>query len=194
MKQIGQLGAPLLSYEGVGDVTVEEDGNRLESRGYFEASHLSSSRVAVGFVPNDRRRTSRIELQTDPNCELSFIGQDFDGWNLKTIGPTLFSRVSRLFMPVLFMPVAVRPTALNFSAQYIEASRREASAAGYHKSRFLVSNLLWDNNSGQEPEPFNLEVPDFEVEIMPVDDYTEVAHRLRNMHGVGPTAHVWIRS
>ena len=189
MKQIGQLGTPLVSYEGVGDVTVEEDSNRLESRGYFEASHLSSGRVAVGFVPNDRRRPSRIELRADPNCELSFVGQDFDGWNLKTIGRTLFSRISWLLMPT-----AIYPTALNFSAQYIEATRRGASETGYHKSRFLVSSLLWDSDSGEEPEPFQLEVHDFEVEVIPVDDYIEVAHRLRNMHGVEPTAHVWIRS
>ena len=189
MKQIGQLGAPLVSYEGVGDVTVEEDSNRLESRGYFEVSHLSSGRVAAGFVPHDGGRASRIELRTDPGCELSFVGQDFDGWTLKTIGPTLFSRLSWLFMPM-----AIRPTALNFSAQYIEATRSGASETGYDRSRFLVSNLLWERDSGEEPEPFQLEAHGFGVEVMPVDDYMEVAHRLRNMHGVEPTAHVGIRS
>ena len=189
MKQIGQLGAPLVSYEGVGDVTVEEDSNRLESRGYFEVSHLSSGRVAAGFVPHDRGRASRIELRTDPDCELSFVGQDFDGWTLRSIGPTLFSRIGWLFMPL-----AIRPTALNFSAQYIEATRRGASETGYQKSSFLVSNLLWESDSGEEPEPFQLEVDDYVVEVMPVDDYIEVAHRLRNMHGVEPTAHVWLRS
>ena len=189
MKLIRQLGIPLVSYEGVGSVRVEEDSTRLDIRGYFEASHLPSGRVAVGFVPTGRIHRSEIEPRTDPNCELSFEGRDLDYWTLKTVDQTFFSRLEWLFLSTLPHPIT-----LHFSAQCVEAKRRGASETGYKKAHFLVSNLLWLYNSVGGPDAIHLEVQGFNVIVAPVDNYSEVAERLRSMNGVEPTARVSIET
>ena len=189
MKTVEKYGPPIIGYEGACSVTVDEGQNRVESKGYFEALQFSSGRIVTRVIPTDRPRGLKFGGRPDSNCELSFTGADTGGWNLKTKGQTFFSRIGWLFAPM-----AMHPSELSFGAQYLETFQRRASPWGYSKVRFLVSNLLWDDNSGEEPEPIRLRVRNFGIVVKPVGDYADVAERLTHGHGAEPTAWIYIES
>ena len=189
MKSIEQFGKPLVKYAGEANFKVEERDTKLEGTGNFEAAQFSSGRISVSVVPTDTLRPSKVSLRVDPECELSFEGQDLHGWSLEPGGQVSFSRFHWLLAPM-----ARQPVELSFAAQYIAAKLKGASKDGYSKTRFLVSNLLWNDNDREEPEPIRLSAQGFEIVITPIDDYLTIAPRLRSTRGVEPTAHVCIET
>ena len=190
MKSMDHFGEALASYDGVAQTKFEEGETRVEANGYFEAAQFPSGLIAVYVVPTRVSSPStEVSLAAGPGNGFSFEGHDLNGWNLKTSGQTFFSRLSWLFLPMV-----QRPTEISLSPQSVKATRMGASESGYTKAHFLVSNFLWHDDSDEEPEPLQIEVDGFKAEIKPVDDYTEVAQRLMSVHGVEPTARVYIES
>ena len=189
MSSIRRFGIPLAGYEGVARVTVEERDTKTERSGCFEAAQFPSGRTAVSFVPTELPRPTRISLRDDPEAEISFHGTDADGWTITFSGETYYSRLSWMFAPI-----TGQATEVSLGAQYMEARREGAREDGYGRMRFVVSNLLWHDASDDEPEPIELSVQDFEVTVVPIDDYAEIAQRLAGTHGVEPTALVCIQA
>ena len=83
------------------------------------------------YLRNDPK-LSRIESGADDLYDLSFSGNDVDGWSLRTIGQTLFSPVAWMLLPG-----QTQPSELRFSAQYIEATRKGSMPDGYSQGTFL---------------------------------------------------------
>ncbi|MCY3802228.1 MAG: hypothetical protein OXG46_11700 [Chloroflexi bacterium] len=189
MKSMEQFGKPLVKYAGVANFKVEEQDYKVEGTGNFEAAQFPSGRIAASVVPTDIPRPGKVSLQANPECELSFEGQDSQGWSLKPGGEMFFSRVHWLFAPM-----ARQPDELSLGAQYIAAKRKNASEDGYSKTRFLISNLLWHRNDREQPEPIRLTDQGFEIVITPIDDYLTIAPRLRATRGIEPTALVSIKT
>lgn len=182
-----QLGQPLSGYEGVAHVKFEDDGQRIEWNGYFEAGQFRSGRITITFVPTDPGHPTQVTLHTATKSELTFAGQAQGGWELKTIGDTFFSRLGWLLGPISKPPVE-----LVVDAELLEAKRQGALESGYTKTRFLVSNFLWHDYTHDNLEPIKLDCQGFRAWVNPVHDYSEVAHRLVDMHEVGPTALVTV--
>ena len=189
MRSMRRFGIPLVGYEGVADVTVEERDTKTERSGNFEAAQFPSGRTAISFVPTELPRPTKISLRADAEAEASFHGTDADGWTITLSGQTYYSRLSWMLAPI-----ARPPTEVSLGAQYMEARRDGARADGYGRIQFVVSNLLWDDSSEEEPEPIELSVQDLEVTVAPIDDYSDIAQRLANTHGVEPTALVSVQA
>ena len=193
MKAMNRFGNALHSYEGVARIKVEEGGSNeggdyREIKGYFEAAQFLSGRVHISMVETNSRTVGKVSLSSDRNSELTFEGHDFNGWEIKTIGEQSYSLFS-----LAFPSPPGNPRPFNLGAKYLKAKLRRVSANGYSKARFLVSNLLWNGDFGEQPEPLKLEVQDVKVEVKPVADYAEVAERLKSTEGADPTAHVCIK-
>ena len=189
MRSMRRFGIPLVGYEGVALVTVEERDTKTERSGYFEAAQFSSGRTAISFVPTELPRPTRISLRADAEAEISFHGTDADGWAITLSGQTVYTRLSWLLAPI-----ARQPTEVSLGAQSMEARRDGAREDGYDGIQFVVSNLLWHDSSEEEPEPIELSVRDFEVTVAPIEEYAEISKRLANTHGVEPTALVCIQA
>ena len=114
---------------------------------------------------------------------ISLHGSDVDGWTINTSGRSIFSRLNWQLAPL-----SRQPAELGFGTQYLEASRNGASAEGYNRAQFMVSNLVWHDRSRGEPEPINMRVMDYEVTVAPIDDLLEKAQRLTRTYAVEPTA------
>ena len=189
MKSMNQFGSALHSYEGLARVKLEGAGNSIESKAYFEAAQFLSGRVHISMVPTNVTGADKASFKSDHDSELAFEGQDLNGWDIKISGQAFYSLFSWLLRLA-----SGRPDTVNLGAHYMHASLRGASATGYYKARFLVSNLLWNGDFRRQPESLELKVQDFKVEVKPIDDYVEVAQRLESMNGVEPTAHIWVQS
>ena len=189
MRSMRRFGIPLVGYEGVANVTVEERDTKTERSGNFEAAQFPSGRTAISFVPTELPRPTKISLRADAEAEVLFHGTDADGWTITLSGQSYYSRLSWMFAPIVR-----QPTEVSLGAQYMEARRDGARADGYGRMQFVVSKLLWHNASEEEPEPIELSVQDLEVTVAPIDDYAEIAQRLAATHAVEPTAMVCIQA
>ena len=189
MRSMRRFGTPLVGYEGVARVTVEEPDTKTERSGCFEAAQFPSGRTAISFVPTELPTPTRLELRANADAEVSFHGTDADGWTITLSGQSYYSRLSWMFAPI-----ARPPTEVSLGAQYIEARRDGARADGYGRIQFVVSNLLWHGASEEEPDPIELSVQDLEVTVAPIDDYAGIAQRLAATHAVEPTALVCIQA
>ena len=83
---------------------------------------------------------------------------------------------------------------MSLSGQYLEASNKHASSAGYKKARFLVSNLLWHEKNFEKPEPIELKIRDWQIIVTPKDDYETVGEQLTNRGGQEPTAWISVKT
>ena len=187
MKSTEELGGPLLRYEGIADAVFQNDETKIEARGYFEMRQFPSGRIAITIVPANLSHPTKITLRSGGNPTLLFHGRDLKGWELRPNEEMLFSPLSWLTAPM-----AVQPVTLNADARILEAKSRRATEAGYTRTRFLLSNLLWHHLGGDEPEPIKLVCQEYKVAVNPVTDYAEVAERLTGMGGVEPTALVTV--
>ena len=187
MKSTEELGGPLLRYEGIADAVFQNDETKIEARGYFEMRQFPSGRIAITIVPANLSHPTKITLRSGGNPTLLFHGRDLKGWELRPNEEMLFSPLSWLTAPM-----AVQPVTLNADARILEAKSRRATEAGYTRTRFLLSNLLWHHLGGDEPEPIKLVCQEYKVAVHPVTDYAEVAERLTGMGGVEPTALVTV--
>ena len=205
MKSFDQYGTSLADYEGVANVTYREgteEGRRtIAFGGYFEAKQLATGRIAIGFLPTTinssgtrgNSRIRRVSVNGDgTNRELSFNGEDADGWHLEMLGQTFYSRHA-----MIFAPVAPELTEISMSSQLLKAQKTAASDSGYDNARFLVSNLLWHNgpssgNPDDNPEPIKLKAQGLEITVSPIANFLEVASRLRGIRGIEPTAEIQI--
>lgn len=193
MDSIDQLGKPLISYEGIANFKVEERNTRIESKGPFKAAQFSSGGMIVNVQPTDYVLPTRMDISIgdnhDPDWNLSFAGQDADGWTIEPSGQKFFSRLYWLLAPF-----STPPPELSFRAQYINARREGRAKNAYSKARFLASNLIWHHDTTTEPEPIQLKAQGFAIVINPIDRYQEITERLTIMHGVEPTALIDIES
>ena len=183
MKAMDGLGRPLFGYEGIADAVFENDDTKIEAGGYFELRQFPSGRIAITIVPTNLSLPDNVTVRSDGNPRLSFHGRDLDGWELRPKGELSFFRLGWLMAPMRRPPIQ-----LNVDAQMLEAKGQGATETGYTKTRFLLSNLLWHESDGDEPEPLKLVCPEYEVSVDPVPDYAEVSSRLISMGGVEPTA------
>ena len=186
MKSMEGLGIPLFRYEGIADAVFEEDTTKIEVRGYFEVRQFPSGRIAITIVPANLR-PHKVDLPPERNATLSFHGWDLGGWELQPKGDMFFSRLGWLTAGMTGLPIE-----LNADVQILEAKHRRATQTGYIRTRFLLSNLLWHDSTGNEPEPIKLVAQGYEISVNPVADYTEVSERLVGMGGVEPTAQITI--
>ena len=187
MKSMEGFGIPLFRYEGIATAVFEEYKTKIEARGYFEARQFPSGRIAITIVPANLSRPQKVDLPPERNPTLSFHGRDMEGWELRPKKEIFFSRLGWLTAPMAALPIE-----LNADVQILEAKHRRATQAGYIRTRFLLSNLLWHDSNGNEPEPIKLVCQGYEVVVNPVADYTDVSERLVGMGGVEPTAQVII--
>ena len=178
----------MVSYRGTASVEVGTHEDAIKFRGYFEAAQFPSGRVAISVVPTGFSKNNRASLATGPTLEVSFDGLDLEGWAVKTRGETFFTQASWLLAPL-----ARRPTEQILRPLYLESKLNNASDDSYNHATFSISNFLWDDRLGNEPEQIRLGLEGREVTVKPVDSYLEVAQRLRNGHGTEPTAHVFIK-
>lgn len=181
------LGTNLVSYRGTASVEVGTHEGAMTARGDFEAAQFHSGQIAISIVPTDFSRNNKAPLTLGPTFAVSFTGLDLEGWAVKPRGETLFSRSSWQFAPMVRPPAEqmLRPL-------YLESKLNNASDDSFNHATFLISNFLWDDRFGKEPEQIRLRFGGREVTVNPVDSYLEVAQRLRNGHGTEPTAHVFI--
>ena len=182
------FGTNLVSYRGTASVEVGTHEDAINVRGYFEAAQFHSGRIAISVVPTGFSKNKEATLTTGPTLEVSFDGLDLEGWAVKTRGETLFSQASWLLAPM-----AGRPKEQMLSPLYLESKLNNSSDDSYNHAIFSISNFLWDDRFGNEPEQIRLGLGGREVTVKPVDSYLEVAQRLRNGHGTEPTAHVFIK-
>ena len=187
MKSLEELGRPLFRYEGIADAVFEQDGGKIEARGYFEMRQFSSGRIAITIVPAAIDYPPKTDLRSERHATLSFYGRDLEGWELHPKGDLSFSQL--LWLAV---PQAASPMELSVDARILEAKSRRASEDGYTKMRFLLSNLIWHDSKNDKPEPIKLVCQGYEVAVNPVTDYADVSERLMGMGGVEPTALVTI--
>ena len=187
MKSLEGLGNPLFRYEGIADAVFEQDGGKIEARGYFEMRQFSSGRIAITIVPATIDHSTKTDLRSERNATLSFHGRDLEGWELRPKEEMFFSRLGWLTAPMAALPIE-----LSADARILEAKSRKASGDGYAKTRFLLSNLLWHDFKNDEPEPIKLVCQGYEVAVNPVTDYADVSERLMGMGGVEPTALVTV--
>ena len=190
MKSMEQFGNRLVGYEGVADVRFQDAQLEMDCSGYFEAAQFPSGTLTIAVVPTSLPKPGSLELRTDPNSNIIFEGTSLDGWAIKCIGPSMFSRLSWLMAPLVN-----QPRDLGFSPRYMTAEHAKASEDGYRKTQFLVSNLVWFNDPHQsEAEPIRLKVSDYDITITPVDNYIDIARSLMHTHGIEPTAWVSLKT
>ena len=187
MKSMEGLGIPLFRYEGIADAVFEQDGGKIEARGYFEMRQFYSGRIAITIVPTAIDCPPKTDLRSEHYATLSFHGRDLEGWELYPKGDLSFSQLLWLVAPM-----AASPIELSADARILEAKSRRASEDGYTKMRFLLCNLVWHDSKNDEPEPIKLVCQGYEVAVNPVTDYADVSERLMGMGGVEPTALVTI--
>lgn len=180
-----QFGSPIVGYEGVAVVSLEEGDKRTENKGYYEAAQFPSGRLVVTFMPTDWSRPTEVSLTADPDGNLSLNGNDVDGWTVKSAGQAIFSSLMWQIIPI-----STLPSEFSFGTQYLVASCSGASEEGYNGAQFLLSNFLWHDRNGRVPEPLKMRALDFDVVVAPMDDYLEKAQRLARTHGIEPTARV----
>ena len=189
MKSMMQFGEALVRYEGVAHFSLQECDTEFDLSGYFQAAQFASGRLAISAMPTDRPKPSKVAFQHSAEAELSFHARTVDGWTITLGGQKIFS-----YLMWTLAPFATQPTALDLSAQFMEAKRDGGTQDGYTNVQFVVSNLLWHGPSVKQPEPIELSSQSFEVKVIPVDSYVEVARRLISTHGIEPTALVRIRT
>ncbi len=187
MKSIEQFGKPMIDYEGVAEAEFKDNNTALSFKGYFQAAQFDSGRLAISLVPTDVQRPRRMTIGGDTNPQLSFQGQDLNGWELETIEPLFFSRLSWLLAPI-----AEHPSHLDFGAGYILAKQKTTANNTYRKAKFVLSNFLWHDNQDDEPEPLTLCVNGLRVAIDPLEEYSNIARRLVQTKGIEPTASLCI--
>ena len=186
MQSMETYGTSLIEYEGDATVSYHEGPTfELECQGRFEAKQLPGGRVTIAFFPNEV--SAHGAGSADGEQELSLIGTTTHGWQLSTIGQILFSR-----WELILLPATEQPTELSFSPRLLRARSTGASLSGYERVRFLTSNFLWHPRSDLEPEPMELSTRDFRVVVTPISGYLQVAERIKNFHGIEPTAEVEI--
>ena len=184
-----RYGAQIIDYRGVCNVELEQGESRIDYRGYFEAAQFSAGQISVGVIPVGRPRESNFKVEISPEYQLTFTGEDFEGWTVESIGRPFPDSV----LPLL-VPLFARPTEVSFGTQYMVATRQGESLCGYSKARFLVSNLLWHDRLREEIEPIGLDCQDFQLYVTAVDGYRDVSERLTHAGGVEPTAWVTIEN
>ena len=187
MKSLERYGSPILSYEGSCQGVFSENDYRMEYSGYFEAAQYTSGRLVIGIVPTSLLPKSGVENQSNSDPKLTFAGTSTDGWEIKTIEETIFTRTIWSMAPMF-----VQPIELLISAPRFEASYRNRSEGLHYGVRFLISNFLWHDNERSGPEPIEFSVRGFRTVIDPVEDYRAVADQLTGGGGVQPTAQVYI--
>lgn len=191
MDLLERFGTPLVSYEGSCESQFEYSDIKLDMPGYFEASQYRSGRIVIGVVGTNIPQKTNIPTLARGDEKLSFHGRSTDGWRVLPL--------ERITFPVLgwqLRTMGPPPYELNLTAQYFEASSGRMLQSGYHTARFLISNFLWHDIGGEnrKPEPIELTVRGFRIEVTPVEDYVTVAKQLTNGREIHPTAWVNIDS
>ena len=189
MKSMEQFGKQLVSYEGVADVNFGTNAGEIDCSGYFEAAQFPSGRLTVNIVSTNPPRPTGNTSSDDPSLQLSFHGDSLDGWTIACSGQNYFSLLNWMLAPM-----TDHPTDHSFHPQYLVARRRAASEDGYRRAQFLICNLLWYDPFDDEPEPVELKTANHSISIRPVETYIDVARRVRNTHGIEPTALVTIET
>ena len=191
MDLLERFGTPLVSYEGSCESQFEHSATKLDIPGYFEASQYRSGRIVIGVVGTSIPQVTNIPTLSKGDEKLSFHGRSTEGWQVLPL--------ERIVFPVLgwqLKTMGPPPYELNLTPRYFEASSGRASQSGYHITRFLISNFLWHDFGAEnrKPQPVELTVRGFRIEITPVEDYVTVAQQLINGRGTHPTAWVNIDS
>ena len=189
MKSMEQFGNQLVSYEGVADVNIEANAGKRDFGGYFEAAQFPSGRVTINVVSTNSTLGTGKLSSNDSSIELSFQGESVNGWTIACSGQNYFSPLNWLMAGMTRHPVE-----RSFRPQYLVARSRAASKDGYHRTQFLVCNLLWHQSSDEEPEPIELKALNYSISIHPVDNYRDVAPGIINTHGIAPTALITIET
>ena len=188
MKLLERYGPPLLSYEGSCRGTFRRETFNLDYSGYFQATQYSSGRIAIGVMSTDPFEPHRVAEQPKSVPELTFAGSSTDGWELAITDTPMFNRFSWEFLAMFATP----PTEYLIGAKRIEATNSRFFGFGYSTVQFLISNFLWHDAEGRDPESIELSVNCFRIIITPVKDYQDVAYQLSSVRGVQPTAHVYV--
>ena len=191
MDLLERFGTPLVSYEGSCESQFEYSATKLDIPGYFEASQYRSGRIVIGVVGTNIPQVTNIPPLAKGDEKLSFHGRSTEGWQVLPL--------ERIVFPVLgwqLKTMGPPPYELNLTPRYFEASSGRASQSGYHIAHFLISNFLWHDFGAEnrKPQPIELTVRGFRIEITPVEDYVTVAQQLINGRGTHPTAWVNIDS
>ena len=189
MKSMEQFGNQLVSYEGVADVYVEGNTGKRDFGGYFEAAQFPSGRVTINVVSTNSGRGTGKFSSNDSSIELSFQGESVNGWTIACQGQNDFAPFNWMIATMTRHPVE-----RSFRPRFLVARRKAASEAGYHKTQFLVCNLLWHQSSNEEPEPIELKARNYSISIHPVDNYRDVGPGIINTHGIAPTALITIET
>ena len=177
-----------MSYEGMCKGIFQEEDYNLDYSGYFEAAQYSSGRIAIGVMSTDRFRPYKAAGQPKYVPELTFAGSSTDGWELAITDTPMFNRFSWAFLGIFATP----PTEYFIGAKRIEATNSRFTGFEYCAVQFLISNFLWHDIEGKDPETIELSVNGFRIIITPVKDYRDVAYQLSSARGVQPTAHVYV--
>ena len=188
MKSLQVYGAPLVRYEGAACLAFPGQPG-IVSKGYFEATQLTSGAIVIGFMPIAQEPDGSKTISRTVSSEPSLNGRDPGGWEISTCGQTLVSPLLGIFGP----SESLIHSAHVFPTQGIVARRDGANESGYVNVRFLVSNLLW-HYKDVAPEPITLEIGGFTLTVTPIGDYMEVADRIKAMRGIAPTAQVSIKA
>ena len=183
MKSMEQFGKPLVSYEGAATIGVSHQEGELAIEGYFKAAQFLSGRLTVSVLPINTSRPQEFTVRRKPEGEITFSGQDSEGWTLNARGKTFFSPRNWLFGAV-----QARPREQKFTAEYLEAKRPNAPDHGYNVATFLITNFLWDDRYRRSPEEIQFNLEEVNVIIKPSESYLEIAQRLRISRGAEPTA------
>ncbi len=191
MKLLERYGTPLISYEGSCASQFESGVNRLEFPGYFRACQYNSGRIIIGVIRTDRSQISNIPRLAVGDEKLSFTGSSTEGWQVLPTGQIFFS-----LLGWQFGTAGPPPHELTLSARYLGTSSMRGAQSEYRAARFLISNFLWFESDAhlKKPEPIELTVRGFRIEVNPVEDFVTLGQQLIHGRGTQPTAWVSIDS
>ena len=188
MKSLEVYGTSLVKYEGAAELAFPEWPGIIY-KSYFEAKQMTSGAIAVGYVPIKQESDGSKPTSGSVHVEVALRGRDPDGWEIEVYGQSVAWPLLGL---VDAMKSSTYPAGV-FRSQSIRARRKGATANGYNRVQFLVSNLLW-HYTNAPPEPITLEVGGLTLTITPIDAYLEVAESIKALRGTAPTAQVSIKT